>query len=284
MANKYTFSTQHSDLQWAIEKLIDKMMEKGFIPKSEDKEALISRVAEALNEAYGHGNVPTEIFTNPAQQKNIMSLVLCAMVEKNLTANPALKPPGLLDTFNTLELAKALFAPEDPVLAKQQISAFALTLLPPRPGAKKLADELAEEMMRQNELFNQDTRLYDANANENLSFVFSQMEALKQLNFEHAQEYGVGLSGLSFVISIQFGNATALPDTQTLASTRAPGYLNSEQDPTNPNLNEAVRILIAERMEDIAGVQNSVTKEMIGRNLAPAGAPIPSGPSGGAAG
>ncbi len=77
-----TFNGNDADLRIALEKLCDRLISKNAMDPN-DKQKAVDNILTALNSIYGQGNVPKEIFTDPAkQQKLIVGLVTTPIMEK----------------------------------------------------------------------------------------------------------------------------------------------------------------------------------------------------------
>ncbi len=219
-------------LREAIEHLVTKMMEKDLI-KTNDKDGLIDAVKEALTA----GNNPNEskeilesVFTNPLNMKKLMSLVICANIERNTN------DPSLLNIFDTKKLAKALFepknSPQEKEEAKKTVSVFLLAMMP-KPKGKKEADLLAEELLKenQNELDAQNQQMLQEHLLNYMDVMKTQEQRAaeaRQAEFEYVLAFGDSPDGSPIVVTLQTSNVNSFVDQVVLTPTGNAGFLNEE--------------------------------------------------------
>ncbi len=222
-----------------VEKLINMMLEKKLIQG--DANTLKQTVMDAVKGAVGDTNDFPDIIKNPVLRKKVESIAICASIEANLDNNKLLKP-GLKNTFNTNELAKAEFSPEmQQEQAKKIILAFTLALMPTAHG--KTLDKVEYEKLAEQMTANAD--IADERAlNDQLSLEFAKYLYMQQ-EFNYMQAFGSTQDGTPVYITTQKSNEIGATDMFQGKRDDA-GYLKIDNDPNNPNIDPTIKEKIVE--------------------------------------
>jgi len=249
-----------------IEKLLEKMIELGYIKGNVD--GLAEKVAQSLEAAYPDEDVPLDLFQHSAELKKLMSLIICASLEKTIALDH--KYSKFTNLFDTDKLAKALFSIEEaPEQARRRIFLFALALMPPAPGMKKQCEDLAELLLQPerthglNKYADELEDLFALLADQTARY---QQYAIDELNF--VQAFGASPDGSPvYVFAPQLGNENSAQDITPSTTVNKLGYLNIDNSPNNLNLNAEVAQVIEQREESLEGFLSGFFRELVAQKL-----------------
>lgn len=234
-----SYDLTEKKLEDCLNALLDRMEEKGLLPKNYNRDAVLEDLKNSLTKAHD-GHIPQDLFTDRNQLVKLMSLV-------SLSAQRTLDPAIKLDT---LSLARAFFDKDLALKDRKAILGAFVLLATKIPGLplpndrelKQLVDKLTHKI---------EAMLHPENKAD-------LQEALSEIQLFRLQLLGVAAEGYTMPILFQPGNAVGAADTAVRIGSGNAGLLFAMDSPDAQNINPEIRNKITACFESLAGSTTSV--------------------------
>ncbi|MCD6039219.1 MAG: hypothetical protein K0S27_619 [Gammaproteobacteria bacterium] len=243
--SSYTLREDH--LEEALEKLCDKLIEKGAM-KPEDKQHAIEMVKNALVNAYPDG-VPQDLFTDPVKQKTLLVGLISAPLMEN---NPALK-------FDLTLFFKAEFQPQE---VKTLFKTFLTELnkLEPDPNKRRSEKEIEAETEALLEKIAQEKQK-KLEEGESLRVVDSPAVS-NELEDIFETLFGMTQFGVAVVLSVNKGNTAGIIDSYSASNTGRGSIHEGRGLAGDSTTDPYVTQMAKERLLDLGGLGAEVLNDL----------------------
>ncbi len=247
----YTLSEE--DLEKALEKICQKLVEEKRAMGKEDKQQAIAKVKEALEYAYPEG-VPQDLFTDPAKQKTlIVGLISAAWMSK---------VPSL--HFDLRLFFKAELQPAE---TKKLFKTFLTELnkLQPNPGKRRSPEQIEEETNALLEQIEQEKQ-EKLEEGESLRLVDSRFasDALDEI-FETL--FGINRFGNAVVLTVNKGNVGGAIDNYTAHSARGGSIHEGRGLAGDTSTDPSITAMAQERLLNLSGIGAEVLAELTSNGI-----------------
>ena len=242
-----SYTMREDRLEEALEKLCDKLIEKGAMGPG-DKHKAIEMVKNALINAYPDG-VPQDLFTDPAKQKTLLvGLISAPLMEKN----PALQ-------FDLTLFFKAELKPEE---VKTLFKTFLTELnkLEPDPHKRRSEKEIDKEVDALLEKIEREKQeKLEAGEFARLVDNPAASDALEEI-FETL--FGMTQFGVAVVLTVNKGNVGGIIDNYS-ASNTGRGSIHEGRGLAGDSTTDAyVTAMAKERLLDLPGLNAEIIKDL----------------------
>lgn len=255
-----SYTITEEKLERAMEKLIKEMVEKGMIQG--DPQKILEKVMTGLKEAYKKdGEYPQDILTNPLEIKKLQQLVVCAALETQFE-----KHPELAKSFNTTDIAKALFDKNEPKdKAKNTLTDFFKKLNELKPDGLRLTpeeldkhvDSLVDNILKRKD---QDDPKDDA------TLAAANKFAQEMADLIFVELYGVTSTGVPLAIKEVVGNPASFPENLVDLGPGKGGSLYDPLDPNSQNVSPEIKDSVKQRFSAIEDVTNAFSDFLSSKN------------------